>query len=344
MPPTAPPTPGRSAAPRTLVQRVRFVVIGVTLALAVLAVTAPMLAGAMLMLGTTTGTCGGSVDPASDGLTYEEVSFPGFWGGQTAGYFIPGQYADGQPSETDQTGRSSRGTIIMSPTLGSGRGYRQHEYIHYVRAGYDVLTFDSINCAGGSAVNSLGYAEVPQIADALAFLEGRGTAMTRIGLHGFSAGGALSIMAAARYPQISAVVAQGGYHDFTVHLRESTQAIPAYSALFEIGAALTYRLRTGLDMSVLSPVSVIDQIAPRPVLLIYGSTEPSLYGAYAQAAAGGRTVQVWEIPGAGHGDYAIIAPDEYPLRVVGFFDAAFSPVDGFGVFDSAGMPPPAAGS
>lgn len=304
MMPPVPPT-------RTLWQRVRFVLIGTLLALGALLIASPVLSGALFIAATTAGRCYTGSDPAADGLRYEAVTFPSFLGGETPAYLVYGA----EP----RTG----GTIIMAPTLDSGRGYNQHEYIHYVRAGYDVLSFDSVNCLG-AAVNSLGAIETAQIGDALAFLQARGGDMTRIAVHGFSAGGATAIMAAARYPQIGAVIAQGGYHDFFEHMHANTSArLPLYGALFDLGARAAYRLIIGQSIEILSPIRVIGQIAPRPVLLIYGSTEPALYGAYLQQQAGGPTVTVWEVPGAGHGDYAFVAPDEYPRRVVGFVDRAF---------------------
>ena len=90
------------------------------------------------------------------------------------------------------------------------------------------------------------------------------------------------------------------------------------------GAQLAYRLITGHDMGVLSPVSVIRQIAPRPVLLIYGTAEPSLDGGRAQLAAAGAHASLWEVPGAAHGGYWYAAPDEFERRVIAFYDGAFA--------------------
>jgi pimeloyl-ACP methyl ester carboxylesterase len=84
-----------------------------------------------------------------------------------------------------------------------------------------------------------------------------------------------------------------------------------------------YRLMTGYDLSVLSPVSVIDEIAPRPILLIYGTAEPSLPGARLQLAAAGENAQLWEVPGAGHGGYMDVAPAEFERRVIAFYNSAF---------------------
>jgi hypothetical protein len=85
---------------------------------------------------------------------------------------------------------------------------------------------------------------------------------------------------------------------------------------------LGYRLTTGDDLAVLSPIGAIGQIAPRPVLLIYGTNEPGLEGARQMEAAGGSNVVLWEVPGAGHGGYVSAAPEEYPRRVIAFLDAA----------------------
>ena len=50
--------------------------------------------------------------------------------------------------------------------------------------------------------------------------------------------------------------------------------------IFGWSLAASYRVLTGVDIDRLSPQDMIGSIAPRPVLLIYGSTERSLGGAY----------------------------------------------------------------
>jgi pimeloyl-ACP methyl ester carboxylesterase len=146
----------------------------------------------------------------------------------------------------------------------------------------------------------------------------------RIAVHGFSAGGATALMAAARFPQIAAVVSQGGYHDFAAQIDANTPYGFLLGDLFRFGVRLGYRLTTGDDLAVLSPISVIGQIAPRPVLLIYGTHEPGLDGARQMQAAGGSNVALWEVPGAGHGGYVSAAPEEYAQHLIGFLDAALA--------------------
>jgi hypothetical protein len=121
---------------------------------------------------------------------------------------------------------------------------------------------------------------------------------------------------------VRAVVAEGGYHDFAEELDDNSTPMGVIGGLFRLGAQVGYRITTGDDMSVLSPISAIPQIAPRPILLVYGTNEPSLYGARLQQAAAGDNATLWEVPGAIHGSYLADAPEDYERIVIGFMDDA----------------------
>ncbi|MEW6578166.1 MAG: CocE/NonD family hydrolase [Chloroflexota bacterium] len=243
--------------------------------------------------------------PADFGHPWEDVTIAGREGRFRA-YFIPG---------------ANGAVVIIPPAAASGRGNRLHEADVLARHGYAVLAFESRRCAGMGPL-SLGYREIAEIGDALAYLEARGDVNpARIGVLGFSSAGATAVMAAARYPALRAVVAEGGYGDFA----EGTLALGTggpLEVLYKEAIALSYRLLSGVELAKLSPQSVIGSIAPRPVLLIYGSRERSLGGARAQLAAAGANAALWVVDGAGHGDYLAVAPQEYEERVMAFFDAA----------------------
>jgi uncharacterized protein len=164
------------------------------------------------------------------------------------------------------------------------------------------------------------------VGDALDYLATRPDVdMEKLAIHGFSVGGAIATMAGARYPELKAVSAEGGYHDFSEQLSDNVQAQwPGLGFLYEWGVHIGYRLTTGYDLSVLSPIAAIGQIAPRPILLIYGTAEPSLPGAHLQMAAAKGNAELWEVPGATHGTYQYGAPEEYERRVVGFYDRVFN--------------------
>jgi hypothetical protein len=300
--------------PRTLRQRVTFVVVVTVVALLAVALLLPFALGAGFIAALSAPGCGGETIPP---MPYEDVSFPSTeFNRPTPAYFILG----------DPTASGTGATVLVVPTGHAGRGDRMAEIAVYTSAGINVLTYNSRACVGAGAANTLGYKEALQVGDALAYLATRPDVdMNRIGIHGFSAGGASAIMAAANFSAIRAVVAAGGYHDFGAEIDNSAPSRLWFAPFFRLGARFGYRLSTGDDVSVLNPVSVIGQIAPRPILLIYGTNEPGLAGAYLQQQAAGANAELWVVPGATHGSYIFTAPDEYVQRVSDFMTAALTP-------------------
>lgn len=306
-------TPVVWTSARTLRQRAAFVARPVLVVSAALMIFAPFLAGFAFITALTLPGCAAPAstsDPAAWGMAAESVSFPSAALGQPVpAYFIPAEQPNGA-------------TVIVVPTGHERRGDRMPEIAVYHRHGYQVLSYEGRGCVAAVS-NSLGYREVPLVGDALAYLAARGDVdANRIAVHGFSAGGATAIMAAAQYVPLRAVVALGGYHNFGAHVDANSDYLGILGGLFRFGARAGYRLTTGDDLDVLNPIGAIPQIAPRPVLLVYGTNEPSLYGARLMQAAGGANVTLWEVPGATHGSYVFTASDDYERVVIGFMDGA----------------------
>ncbi|NDJ85464.1 MAG: prolyl oligopeptidase family serine peptidase [Chloroflexi bacterium] len=238
---------------------------------------------------------------------WEQITIPAHSGGTFEGYLVHG---------------TNSATVIFPPATSGDRGARLKEARVLMQRGYNVLTFDSRRCAGLGPL-SLGHGEVQEVGDVLDYLRSRNDIdMDRVGIHGFSSAGATAIMAAARYPSLKAVVAEGGYADLDDLIHDYEQDMPLLVTPFRWSFRLTYRVIVGNSLDTLSPVDVIDQIGPRPVLLIYGSKESSLAGGRLQAEAATPHAELWVVPGAGHGNYIDVAPELYAERVVGFFDRA----------------------
>lgn len=276
--------------------------------LVVLLAALPPLLGFLTIWGIAHAPCGSGTIPGAAGMTdYEAVSFysPSL-DRQINGYFVHG---------------TNGATIILPPTLNSPAGYWRQDYVILNRYGYNLFNYEGRGCTG--IPSTLGYGEVDQVGDALNYLATRPDVdMNRVGIQGFSAGGATSVMSGARYIHLKAVVAMGGYHDFRVVLNDDSNS-SWFGFLFAIGADTGYRMATGLSMDVLSPVRVIDQIAPRPILLIYGTRESSLAGAYLQQAAAGPNAELWVVDGAGHGNYWDMGPAGFEQRLIAFWDSVF---------------------
>ena len=287
--------------------------IGLVLAALLLAATlVPTGLGFLTMWGVTHPVCSPGPSPGQYGLAPEEVRVPSRLGADFRGYFFRGE---------------NGATIILSPALGQDRSGWMHEVDVLVRSGYNVLTFDSRPCTG-IAPHSLGYWEADDILDAVEYLRSRGDIdLARIGLHGFSQAGSSNIFAAARSPEIRAVVAEGGYVDYAAQTIALGRTQDPFMVLFGLGAQLGYRAATGMDIRVLRLLDLIPGIAPRPILLVYGSAEGTLAWAR-QAEALGDHVRLWEVPGATHGSYLWSAgEDAFRSHVAGFFDEALSPLD-----------------
>ncbi len=307
-------TPAPQGQERTLQQRLWFILRSFVVILIASAVVIPLIGGGVFITALIYPACTGIVDLSTQAFRVENITFPSTLNtAPTQGYFITGA--------SPQNGA----TVIIAPTLGSGRGSRLEEWIHYQQAGYHILTFDSVNCTG-QVQNSLGYGEVPLIGSSLDYLRTRADVdLDRVGIHGFSAGGALSLLAASQYPELGAVVAEGGYHDLFGEIQRNTDTFGIFGELFRFGVRVSYQTQVGFEIERLSPISVMDQIAPRPVLLVYGTIEPSFYAGELLAEAGGATAELYPVQGAVHGNYVRVQPIEYPARIVEFMDEALAP-------------------
>jgi len=190
-----------------------------------------------------------------------------------------------------------------------------------VEAGFAVFQFDW-RAHGESEGErcSLGLHERLDLLGALDHLEGRG--VPRVGLLGFSMGGAVALRTAAEDPRAACVVCDGGFvetrHAIEGALRQRTgRPLRAFAALVLAAAGL----QSGGRLAQASPLGYAPRIAPRPVLLIHGAEDPYV-PPDAQAAihaACGPGAVLWQVPGCGHREAARRLPREYQARVVNFF-------------------------
>ena len=229
-------------------------------------------------------------DPMSVlGLYYEEVSFLSTDNLTLRGWFIPADkpdapaivYAPG--TQHDQTS----GLQITKPL---------HE------AGYHVLLF-SYRGSGASDGNELGFtygqAESQDLDAAVAFLS-ESKAVRDIGVIGFSAGAATSILSTARNPRINVVVAASPFASISeVWQTNSPKFMPAWFVDWTMRMAEN---RKGFSRENIKPINVIHDISPRPMLSIQGEKDSRVTVSQARRlyARAGAPSQLWIVSDATH--------------------------------------------
>jgi dipeptidyl aminopeptidase/acylaminoacyl peptidase len=216
---------------------------------------------------------------------------------------------------------SNSAVIILLGGLGSGRDALLPEGARIAGHGYGLLMLDPRCCALPSGESTLGYLEALDVQEAARWAIAQ-PEVDHVGALGFSAGGVTAILAAAADPTIEAVVAEGGFADLEADLSGKHQRGGLLARLVYLLNPLFFKLETGVDPALISPVSLLGQLSPRPVLLIYGDGEAESGRAWEQLDAAGEPKDLWIVPGCGHGNYLEAAGQEWESRVTEFFDQA----------------------
>lgn len=250
-------------------------------------------------------------------LPGEEVQFPPLFGNhRVRGLYVP------------YKGAST--TIIVSPgyrrTLTDVLGVCKHLW----QAGHSVLALEY--WGHGKVVGvpvTLGYREVNDFLGAVEYAKKRAP-QTRLGALGYSMGGAISIMGAARAHDVEAVVADSAFatHWGVVEtaLRRTLRFIPHIPTwVLRLLYHLADRIlgwRAGYHFHQVSPLREISHLAPRPVLLIHGLEDTIVPSEDARSLyqAAMKPKALWLIPGTEHTQGYFTDSQAYVERITVFFD------------------------
>ncbi len=253
--------------------------------------------------------------PEDVGLPFEPVTFGARDGVKLGGWLI---------------GEGKRPTVIFCAGMFGSMDGDVHMAPHFVRAGFNVLQFDwrGHGISDGERT-TLGLRERLDLLGAVDFLQSRG--IQRIGLMGFSMGGAVALRVAGEDVRAACVVSDGGFARMESALvgyaMERTKGRGRW--LFQAFAKLVLGMvgvRLGESVYQAAPMPVVGRIAPRPVLFIHGADDPFVPPADQDALyeACGEPRQLWRVPGAGHREVYNRQPDEYIERVMAFFRAGLA--------------------
>jgi pimeloyl-ACP methyl ester carboxylesterase len=251
-----------------------------------------------------------SQSPDDLGLSAEKISFQNHAGQTLRGWFIPAPNA--------------KGTIVFahgyagncSPDLGYS--------LLFYRAGYNTLFFDFRgHGASDPSPISIVYFERDDLCCALDFLKSRG--IQRVGLVGFSMGGAVALTTAAISPMVIGVISDSTFANIEMATtsRIVQHGIPYWIASklgWLIVALASIRLRANLFSA--NPIRWIDKISPRPVLVMHGDRDIDVpvESAHLLFKTAREPKQLWIVPNATHRKIEEVVPEEYQRRLVQFFD------------------------
>jgi uncharacterized protein len=248
--------------------------------------------------------------PAEYGLTFEEIRLPARDGLMLGGWWIP---AEG----------SARTVVFLH-----GQGGSMDPDVQYApaihAAGFNVMMFD-FRAHGRSQGDfvSVGYLERQDVLGALDWLAARG--QTRVGLLGFSMGGAAAMLTAPIAPQVRAIVSDCGPARLTSAIagRLGEMHAPRWAAKPVAWLAVLFTSwRLGANLFAYEPIRWVGKVAPRPVFFIQGGRDPYLAPGEFEAlvAAAGDPKEVWREESAWHREVDLTAPEEYRRRLAAFFE------------------------
>lgn len=209
--------------------------------------------------------------------------------------------------------------VILLPGNGGSRESLLAEADLLAAQGYAVLSLSPRACAG--QLSTLGLREAEDLRPVVEYLTAQ-PGIEWIAVLGFSAGGAAAVLGSVEVPEIRAVIAEGHYRSLDYEI-DNSKAVPLSIVLqIQRWVSFWYRLRTDAWPEQVSPIDRLDELQPRPVLLIFGEREAENNGAADQFTAARPPKELWIVPGAGHGGYLQASPQAYPQRIIDFLDNA----------------------
>ena len=250
--------------------------------------------------------------PAGVEVAYEDVTFPTTDGLTLRGWFFPAERADAPAMVyAPSTSHDQRSGLSLVPA--------------FHRAGYHVLLFSYRGHAlsdGRKGSFTYGEAESRDVDAAVQFLS-ETKAIRRISVIGHSAGAVSAILSAARNPRIGAVVAVAPFNCVAEVWKTSR---PALVPPFILDWTLWVSEKTrGFDREQVCPLRVVEQIAPRPLLVIHGTDDRRITEGQVRElfAAAEEPKSLWLVDGASHNGIRDPMLDALAGDVIAFLDSAW---------------------
>ncbi len=287
--------------------------------------------------------------PDSVGLNYTDVSFTSRGGdADLSGWLIrprsePEPAREARARARAETGDDSRNRGVIARGLpwvvmvhgdNTNRGDSKTGMLDIAstlsRRGFGIFMFD-LRGRGDSpaAISSSGFYERLDLQGASDYLVSNGADRSRIGVLGFSLGGAVALLAGSSPNNFGAVVSDSAFADLSLILKGSMTGVKRPLALWFPGMKIMVRALYGIEIADVSPARAIAQ-SDTPVLIIHGEEDgviPVEHARLLGRAAGASFDEievgeetVWIVPGAGHTGAFRTQPEIYTEKVARFFE------------------------
>jgi uncharacterized protein len=254
----------------------------------------------------------GRLTPASQGISYADVTARASDGVNLSGWYIASH---------------NRAAVVMLHGSGSTRSATLSQATALANQGYGVLMIDARGHgrSGGRAMDFGWYGDRDVEAGVTFLTRQRDVDPLRIGVVGFSMGGEEALGAAAADPRIRAVVAEGAT---TRTAGDKAGWLPHGVAgsiqrvLDRAKYGLADLLTSGAPPMTLRRAATV--AAPRPVLLITAGNVADETRAARYIATAGPSVRIWKVAGADHTGGFAAQPQAWVSTVTAFLDTALA--------------------
>ncbi len=256
--------------------------------------------------------------PTDYGLDFQTVKIRTRDGLELRGWWIPAT--------------PTRGTIVFSHGYAGDCSPDLKYAPLFHEAGFNVFLFDYRgHGASQGDWTSLVYFERSDLLAALDFLRTLGIA--RVGLIGFSMGGAIALSTSPLSPMVVGTVSDSTFAELKSIVRNAAivrRVPPPLASVIGwlVVALASIRLRANLFSA--DPIHWVGKISPCPVLIMHGAADEGVpvSEAYRLYNAAREPKELWIVPGANHREIEAVAAEEYRRRVVQFFEQAFADANG----------------
>lgn len=244
-----------------------------------------------------------SLTPRDLGLDYEEVSFQTEDGLKLRGWYIPSK-------------KKSLKTLVLLHGYPADKG-NILPATSFLQEDFNLLLFD-FRYLGQSEgrYSTAGIDEVKDLLAAIGFLKNRG--VQKVGVWGFSMGGAVALMGLKKAPEIQAVVSESSYASLS-EMAPRLFRIPGLRHILGYLVEFWAKIILGIDIRSDSPLQSVRE-STVPILLIHSSADTVIPFRHAQllreALADNPQAEFWFKEGYAHGQLGT----EYQNRLRDFFD------------------------